>query len=156
MMAGTQQDSQPEDYGVSGWLLLLCIILAVVYPASVFRGLYQDIFPELAGSRSATQTSILGVYSLLLIGTTAFSFIAGLKLWLIKPGAVGFAKSYFMVHLASHFAYFVFWITIVSSAQPLDIALMALYQLVRPMGTFAIWYSYLQHSRRVRATYSLG
>ena len=134
---------------------MLCVILTLYYPGSALHAFYSNIFPKLVSGHTATQTSILGAYALLLIGTAVFSFIAGLKLCLLKPDAVGFAKSYLVVYLAAHVAYFVFWITIMRPTQFLDMARMAWYHLGAPMGTFAIWYSYLKLSTRVLATYFL-
>lgn len=134
---------------------MLCVILTLYYPGTALNALYSNIFPKLVSSHSAVNSSLFAAYSLLLIGTAVFSFIAGLKLWLLHPDAVGFAKRYLLVYLAAHIAYFIFWITAVRSTPHPGIAKMAWYHLGAPMGTFTIWCSYLQYSTRVRATYSL-
>ena len=139
---------------VSGWLEVLCFILTIVYPASVFYEIFRHIVPNLLGAHNTARTLLLIVYSVVFIAVAVFSCIAGLKLWVIKRDAVGFARRFLWTYLLMHFAYFAFWILIARPSQSIMLAEMGYYHIVGPIGSFALWYFYLEHSKRVRLTYS--
>ena len=48
--------------------------------------------PSLIAGHSPTVTLLLTVYCVLFTTLAVFSFVAGLKLWLVKPEAVRFAR----------------------------------------------------------------
>ena len=88
------------------------------------------------------------------IGLTAFSIYAGARLWQVKPGAVKTAKTFFL---------FMLGYTAIASALPFMIGLppQATSAMIPEVmkGIFlnmigaAIWISYLNKSKRVKATY---
>jgi hypothetical protein len=41
------------------------------------------------------------------------SLVAGLKLWLLKPHAVGYAGRFLLTYLIANAAHFVFWIAVI-------------------------------------------
>ena len=84
-----------------------------------------------------------------------FSFIAGLNLWLVKPDAVRFARRFLVVNLTANVAYFLFWMAVIRPIQPVSFAEMGWYHVVGPIASTALWYFYLEHSKRVRNTYSV-
>src|SRR5205814_10541183 len=85
-----------------------------------------------------------------------FSFRAGLNLWLVKPDAVRFARRYLLTYLIANIAYFVFWTLVVRPTQMLGLTEMGWYHVVGPIASTALWYFYLEHSKRVRDTYRHG
>jgi len=151
-----QNPSPTEQAGVEGWLLVLCLILTCWYPAIDLYRVFSQALPQLVSGQSPNRALIYGVYAGLFITTAAFSFMAGLKLWLIKPGAVSFARRYLALYLIAHIAYFLFWMVVVRPSQLPDFAEMGWYHVVAPIGSVALWFFYLEHSRRVRSTYLLG
>jgi hypothetical protein len=92
---------------------------------------------------------------LLSAGVMAFGIYAGVSLWTIKRNAVAIAKAYLVVYL------------IASAVSNLILPLMAglpaeatgaivrqgLSAMVWPYVGFSIWNSYLNKSRRVKATF---
>jgi hypothetical protein len=138
---------------VTGWLLVLCLLLTFMYPATSLYHIFSHTIPNLIDANTVARAILLGVYSGLFIAIAIFSFLAGLKLWLIKPGAVRFARCYLLTNLGANIAYFVFWALIVRPTQIASLAQMGWYHVVGPIPSVALWYFYLEHSKRVRATY---
>jgi hypothetical protein len=146
----------PAPTGVEGWLLVLCLILVAVFPiASIYHILLHTI-PNLAHSDSFSLTCLLSVYCLAFASLAVYSLIAGLKLWLIKPGAVSFVRRYLWTYLTTNIAYFVFWVIVTQPKHLQSFAEMGWYHIVGPILPFTLWSVYLEHSKRVRATYALG
>jgi hypothetical protein len=138
---------------VTGWLLFLCLLLTLLFPATTLYGVLTQTLPSLLGGHSARFTFLLSVYSVVFTALAVFSFMAGLKLWLVKPDAVRFARSWLWTYLIANFTYFGLWIAIAKHPNSLSFAQMGWYHVVEPIGSFALWYFYLEHSKRVRATY---
>lgn len=138
---------------VNGWLLVLCLLLTLVYPASTLYAIFWQAVPKIIGAHNATGLLLLGVYSGVFAAVAVFSLWAGVKLWLVKPDAVGFAKRYLLGYLIANIAYFVFWTLVVRPTQMLALAEMSWYRVVGPIASTALWYFYLEHSKRVRETY---
>jgi hypothetical protein len=141
---------------VGGWLLVLCLVLTVTYPASGLYRVFWHTVPNLIAAHSPARTVLLSVYSVLFLALAAFSLIAGLKLWLVKPDAVRFARRFLLVSLTANVAYFLFWMAVMRPTQPVSFAEMGWYHVVGPIAQTALWYFYLEHSKRVRTTYGLG
>ncbi|SRR5260221_12444784 len=139
---------------VAGWLLALCLILCFVYPGSVLYALGTRTIPNLIRTANPERILLLSVYSVLFALLAAFSLVAGLKLWLVKPGAVQFAKRFLLTTLLANVAYFLFWIGVARPTQPVSFAEMGWYHVVGPIGSTVLWYLYLELSKRVRITYS--
>ena len=95
---------------------------------------------------------VIAVIDLLLsCGLIAFSIYAGISLWLVKPGAVQITKRF----LWSYLAY-----CGVTAILPFMAGLPAMIPEIitntsRGAVFFAIWYSYLNKSKRVKATFEL-
>ena len=137
---------------VTGWLLFLCLLLTLVYPAATFYQVLHTL-PSLFGGHSPRFMFLLSVYCVLFAALAVLSFIAGLKLWLVRPDAVRFARRWLWTYLIANFAYFGLSIAIAKDLNPLSLAQMGWYHVVGPIQSFALWYFYLEHSKRVRATY---
>ncbi len=142
--------------GIGGWLLLFCLSLTFAYPASILYRIFSDTIPRLTHVQTAAVAILLSLYSFLFGALAIFSFRAGLRLWLVSPGAVGFARHFLRISLGANIAYFIFWILLLRPSQALSFARMGWYHIVGPLLYFFLWYSYLEHSKRVRATYPLG
>ena len=143
----------PAPPAVDGWLLLLCLLLTLVFPATALYHLVTHTLPSLSGEHSARSIFLLIVYCAVSSTLAVLSFIAGLKLWLVRPGAVTFARRWLWSYLIANFAYFGLWVAIEKHLTSLSLAAMGWYHVVAPIGRFALWYFYLEHSKRVRETY---
>ncbi len=159
------QDVQAKDEvqvetrykGVRGWLLLLCVILTIFTPLSTFFNLsygygqvspYFDLYPGLLA------VSIIDI--LLSSGLIIFSFYAGISLWRIKPNAVGTIKS-FMLYLLVY-SILVFFLPFIAGLSSGDTQIMfesILGNSVRMWVWLAIWYNFINRSKRVKATYEI-
>jgi len=148
-----------KDYkGVRGWLLLLCVSLAMLDP---FAGLislmaitdtlkpYFDQDPALF-----KLVLIAGVCNICLL---VYSMYAGVSLWRIVPNAVTSAKRYLVVLF--HYSFFSIFLpqlvglsektqTEIYKASPIGNLIVMLYA--------SAWYLYMRKSKRVRATYGEG
>jgi hypothetical protein len=140
---------------VVGWLLFLCLVLTFACPASILYQTFAHTVPALLSSHSLKLTVLLSVYALLFLGVAAFSFAAGLALWLIKPGAVTLAKRFCLVFLCAHLGYFGFWVLLFRPTHLSRVSAMAWYHVAGPLLPYFLWTVYLEHSKRVRETYSL-
>ena len=156
--AGTRLlPTEPEYKGARGWLLLFCLSLTVFSPLMTMGSLgvgysesskYFDQFP---GLRVITVIDIF-----LSLGIVAFSIYAGAGLWGIRPGAVQMAKRYLLCFLGYHAvaAILPFMAGLPSAAA--DAMIMPIAQdKLRSVIYFAVWYSYLNNSKRVKATFGL-
>ena len=138
---------------VTGWLLCFCLVLTLVYPASTLYHILTYTLPSLFRGHSPKFIFLLSVYCVVFTTLAALSFVAGLRLWLVKPDAVRFARRWLWAFLISNFAYFGLWLGIANRPNSLSLAEMGWYHIAGPITSFALWYFYLEHSKRVRATY---
>jgi hypothetical protein len=138
---------------VTGWLLLLCLLLVLVFPATTLYYILMHTLPSVINGHSPRFIFSLSVYCVVFFGLAVLSFIAGLKLWLVRPDAVRFAKRWLWTYLFTNFAYFGFWLAIAKRPNSLSFAEMGWYHVVGPIPSFALWYFYLEHSKRVRTTF---
>jgi len=153
------QPSQVEHQiqaGVGGWLLFFCLNLTFVYPATSLYQIVTHIVPRLMGRHNPTFIFLLSVDCVASTALAVFGFLAGLKLWLVKPKAVRFARSWLWTYLVTNFAYFALWLMIAKPHESTILAAMGWYHVVGPIPSFTLWYFYLEHSKRVKATYPSG
>jgi len=143
--------------GVGGWLLLFCVGLTVIGPLVTLGSLtmsynessqYFDQFPGLL--------LITVIDTLLSLGLMAFSIYAGTGLWSIRPGAVHIAKRFLLCVLGycAVAALLPFMAGLPSEAHEAMTAQIAK-NMFRAVIYVAVWYSYLNRSKRVSATYHL-
>ena len=140
---------------VTGWLLVLCLLLTFVYPASCVYAICWNAVPKLIRAHDSARTLESAVYSVLFAAVAIISFVAGMKLWLMKHDAVRFARRYLLVYLTANILYSVFWMLVVRPTQ-LGLAEMGWYHVVGPIASTALWYFYLEHSTRVQETFRYG
>lgn len=144
--------------GVRGWLLLFCLALTVFSPIATafflianYQGATQ-YFEQYPGLRVISRIDIVLSVSLM-----AFSVYAGICLWRKKRNAVRIAKAYLWTYLGY---------SVIASGLPFGAGLPAvahetmiigvLKTLFRALLFFALWYSYLTGSKRVKATFPSG
>ena len=144
---------------VEGWLLVLCVILTFVIPISKIVSVVLQ-FSSPALSLDLRIQIFVAIYSVIFSAIAIYSFVAGLKLWLIQPNALRFAKTFWWIYLVAHFVSVLSWILIFRSKAMIPaggtvvFAHMSYVYLAGPILTFALWKSYLDHSKRVRETYT--
>jgi hypothetical protein len=146
-------DSSSVPAEVSGWLLALCVILTVVFPATSLYQIISHTIPTAIAAHTLNRILLLSVYSLLFTALAALSFVAGLRLWFVKPHAVGFARRFLLTYLIANALYFVFWIAVIGPTKQAAYAEMGWYHIVGPAASVFLWHTYLEHSKRVRNTY---
>jgi hypothetical protein len=146
-------DSSSVPAEVSGWLLALCLILTVVFPATSLYRIISHTIPTAIAAHTLNRILLLSVYSLLFSALAVLSFVAGLRLWLVKPHAVGFTRRFLLTYLIANAVYFVFWIAVIRPTKQVAYAEMGWYHIVGPAASVFLWYTSLEHSKRVRNTY---
>lgn len=147
--------AEPQYKGVGGWLLLLCLGFTVFSPLISLASLVTEYreasqyFDQVPGLLVITV-----IDTLLVVGLMAFSLYAGTGLWTLRPGAVRIAKRYLVCFLGYHavVAILPFMAGLPSEATEAIVAQVAM-ETFRAVIAVAVWYSYLNRSRRVRATY---
>jgi hypothetical protein len=151
--AGEIDDLVPQ---VGGWLLVLCLVLTVIYPATQLYAVIASAVPKVIASHTAKGALLLGMYSAAFTSLAMFSMSAGLKLWRVRPGALRFAKRYLLAYLLTNVTYFLFWTALFHPTQASSLAEIGWYHVVGPIASTTLWYVYLEHSKRVRETYREG
>ena len=146
---------QPRYKGVGGWLLLFCLGLTIFNPLISFfslAGSYRESAPYF--SQFPGLLVVTGLDTVLSLGLTVFSIYAGASLWRLRPGAVQTAKRYLLWFLAYQGVAIAlpFMAGLASSADETMIA-QSVKDAFRGILYVIIWYSYLNKSKRVRATY---
>ena len=156
MMESNYTQIETKYKGVRGWLLLFCLGLTAFGPLITIGNLfnsyeelnpYFDLFPGLL--------NLWIIDSILSICLIIFAIYTGFMLFSIRPGAVKTAKIYLFVALG--------YSTIASLLLPFiaglpsevtqNILQEGIGKFIGACITFAIWYSYLLKSKRVKATY---
>jgi hypothetical protein len=146
---------QPRYKAVAGWLRFFCIVLTVITPLLTLLLLaksYNDTYKYF--ERFPRLVVIMVIDSLLSLSLMGYSIYAGVGLWKIRPGAVRTAKRYLVTYLV----YLAIAAVLPFTAGLPSAANMAMLgevfkSFVRGGVFFAIWYSYLTTSQRVKATY---
>ena len=132
---------------------MLCLVLIFVFPTTSLYHIFTHTIPTVITARAVNRILLLSVYSLVFSTVAVLSFVAGVKLWLVKPNAIRFARRYLLTYLMANIAYFVFWVIVTRPAKQVAFAEMGWYHVAGPLAFVALWYSYLEHSKRVRQTY---
>ena len=147
--------AEPQYKGVGGWLLLLCLGLTVFTPLLTMGSLAMGVRESLSYFDQFPGILVMTVIDTILsLGLVAFSIYAGTGLWSIRPGAVQMAKRFLLCFLGYQAiaAILPFTAGLPSAATEAMIATVAR-DLFRGVIYFAVWYSYLNKSKRVIATY---
>ena len=141
---------------VLGWLLFLCVTLTLVAPAGEIYNIFEKLIPLFMRVHGRSITAFLAIDIAIRGCLAAYSFVAGVKLWSVRRGAVGFAKRYLILHPIGSSAIFGSWALLVGPSKTVSYHQMAAELLLAPLCATLIWYSYLATSVRVRATFPDG
>lgn len=147
--------TEPKYKGVGGWLLFFCLSLTVFSPLITIVALtssYTDAFQLLDRFPGVMAITVIDTFLDLVV--MAFSVYAGVGLWRVKPGAVQTAKRYLLCLLA--------YVAVASilpfmAGLPSDVNEALIAEVIkgasRQVSYVAIWYAYLNKSKRVMATF---
>jgi len=143
--ATSKHESGPQ--GVGGWLLLLCVSLTIIAPLFELK-IGIKALTNMVASRSLTvfTASRLASVAAVYMGLALYSSMAGLRLWLLKPNAPHFAKTFLIISTTTVIT---LQLIVYAAGVHVDILRIAFSRSV----ALVVWYSYLQTSRRVKATY---
>jgi len=149
----TEPDSRLR--GVRGWLLYLCLLLTVFQPLiSIGLHAWTTLSVAPAFGRFPGLLPVIIVDNVLAAGLAVFSVYAGILLWRVRPGAVATAR----VFLFANFAYVLLApLLMLLAGLPGELARQSVAEsytnIGGSIGGAVIWLTYLQTSKRVRATY---
>jgi hypothetical protein len=141
--------------GVKGWLLILCLSFTIFDPLAMLLSLFsisnaaKPLFDQYPGL-----FRLIAVSGVCRLAIAVFSIYAGLALWRVTPGAVGIARKYLMaVFLYTVFAFFLPAVVGLPEDLAQEMAGSSFVAGTLTVSYAVIWYLYLSHSRRVKATY---
>jgi hypothetical protein len=129
---------------VRGWLLVLCIVLALANPASL-----AIVAASRVGSGVPPSTLTLALLVIRLV-VTSVGVAAGMALWHKRPGAIQLAKASLILSALEATGRLSTRVGL--SETPPGLRLPTALAVIVFNGC---WYLYLEKSRRVRATYGL-
>lgn len=143
-MTGLQPTAHSPQSGIRGWLLVLCLLLAVWEPASLAMVAASRVASMATGDAASTVVLAARLF------VTAVGVAAGIALWRRQPPAVALARAALVLsglegvaRIASRYG--------ASTAPPGTRLPLALFVVAYT----AAWLVYLQKSKRVKATYGL-
>jgi hypothetical protein len=141
--------------GVGGWLLVLCVILTIISPLTSLFALGTGFAETAPAFAMFPGLRIIMVIDLVLsLGVVAFSIYAGIGLWTIRPGAVRTAKAYLITFLLYHGIASVLPFLAGLPPEANEAMMKEVFKSVfRALIFFGVWFSYLNVSKRVKATY---
>ncbi len=160
MAPGANADERALDVdyeSVGGWMLFLCISMAVIRPVAGSLQIYLE-----AAAFTWAQASFLGRVLFasavgLELSVITFALVAGISLWRLHPRGVALARAFLLVQFLIP-GFFLIALTIFvtilggDSAALLTIMVPA---LARSFVFGLIWWLYLSRSQRVKRTYDL-
>lgn len=147
----------PSYKGIGGWLLFLCLSLTFLGPLLSVRNIvmgYQDLSPYF--SQIPRLSLFTGIYSVLSVGMVGWAIFAGTSLWRVRPQAISITKLYFLGLVG--FAVLVSLLPYMSGLSGEVAKTFSIGSLKTTPGTLlyvVIWYTYLNRSKRVKATFAL-
>ena len=144
--------------GVGGWLLLFCLQLTIFNPISSVYNLVSGY----SGLKNHFNT-FPGLWTffisdaILSSGIIIFSIYAGISLWQTRKGAVKIAKIYLLVFIIYSVVEGILLFTAGLPSQALNSIIgETTKDFVKSLVYFAIWYSYLVKSKRVKNTFPIN
>lgn len=143
-----------EQYkGVRGWLLLLCINLTILDPASIVLGVFGAL-PLADFEKNPEMQRFMVISGVCRLALAAFSLYAGIALWRIHADGPSIAKRYFQAAvLYSAFALLLPGMVGLSDELYAEMAGASLLSSVMTICYVMAWYLYLVKSKRVKATF---
>jgi hypothetical protein len=143
-----------EQYkGVGGWLLLLCINLTILDPASIVVGVFGAL-PLADFEKNPEMVRFMLTSGGCRLALAAFSLYSGIALWRIQPDGPTIARRYFQAAtIYSAFALLLPSIVGLPEELYMEMAGASLLSSVVTISYVTVWYVYLVKSKRVRATF---
>jgi len=147
----------PQIVGVGGWLAFLVIVLVAVVPILLLMNFYNEykiLAPSVQTSKLARQ--VLYIEALSAVALATGSAYAGWCLSTRAPGAPGFARAFLVFQVVAT-ALTLFTLANLPGLDPQAMSGFgadAMKGVVQSLSSAAVWTSYLNRSKRVRATYS--
>lgn len=139
--------------GVGGWLLLLCINLAILDPAAIVLGVFGAL-PLADFQKYPEMQRFMVISGGCRLALAAFSVYAGTALWRIQRDAPNTARRYFQAAaIYSAFALLLPGIVGLPNELYAEMAGASLVSSLVTLCYVAAWYLYLGKSKRVRATF---
>lgn len=145
---------------VGGWLLFFCVGQTILLPL-VSIGRFSMEWTEASPSFEAfpiIRTAFL-IDGLMSVGIVGFAVYAGARLWGRARGAVKLAKSSLVLQLVYAFAAGFIPMVLLSDLGPAVRDAMTqewTKGITRTLVSFAIWFTYLSRSQRVKQTFPAG
>ena len=152
----TKNSTLQKYKGIGGWLLLFCLILTVF---SLIGTLFSIVTTYLEVSKYFAQfprlltVTVIDIF--LSLSFMTYSIYAGIRLWRIRPRAVHTAKQYILfslvyVLIASLLSFMAGFPSSVNET----LVIGGAKSMFKGIIFVVTWYSYLNKSQRVRATYN--
>lgn len=160
-MKDPKQEQTKSYEGVKGWLLFFCLVLIVISPIvntyylHKFWKMYHPVFQVLTAIKvdfiiHVAVSAFLGI----------FGIYAGIHLMRRMKNAVKIAKIFLVAMLIGGIAVAIIDFGIIVAVLGLRSPLAAnafaalLMGTIKPLVFFLVWNTYLNHSMRVKATYT--
>jgi hypothetical protein len=145
--------AMPQYRGAGGWLLFFIFSLTIITPAFQCYIAYNE-WTQYNAAPSSVLFNVFAVDLSMRAILIVFGIYAGIQLWRVKPGAPRIAKTYLMAIFVQQIVLVLIGLWTVSkvAAGPENIGNVII-QPVRSFIYVAIWYAYLNRSRRVASTY---
>jgi hypothetical protein len=134
--------------GVGGWLLLLCIMLAIVFPLNILYGTVRSLRYHPDG--------LVLLINAANVALGALSLAAGLMLWRVRKNAVILAKVFLLLSPVHAVAIFCLVVFSAHVANPWAMVSLALRILALPFLFSLLWFWYLLASKRVKSTFTVS
>jgi len=143
--------SNSPYYGYSGWLAFFCVVQIFIVPVFVLISCAMDV--SALGSSNYNLDEFVVLEILGLLGLGAYAVYTGLKLRRLRPGAVRTAKTYLVVGLLWAVLR-VFLALLMLEGETRDaVGFEEVKGLFQSIISFAIWFSYFNVSKRIKATF---
>ena len=156
-MTGLELDSTygsdtGKHEGVAGWLLLFCVALTVITPASALLQV-GHVIPRLLRTHNPRRRILWTVFIAMYLSLGAAALVTGIRLWTVRRGAVRMAQLWLLLMLCLNVSYFFLWLMLFAHARTDPVTKVAWDHIVGPLIPFCLWTAYLRYSKRVRNTY---
>lgn len=154
---------EPKHEGVRGWLLLFCLTLIIFNPLKFFNTLIETA--SLYSALLQPLFTVVIVEILVSVGLMCLGLYAGYALWTIKHNAVKIAKTYLLALLIFSAIDFLLLFNLLEAlrvsmymaglAQDFNrIRREGIEETIGALIYVSLWYTYLNNSKRVKATYT--
>ena len=131
--------------GIGGWLLFFIITLAFITPIGILYYVSSDYY--------IIDGQFDSGLALISIGFGVWAIIVGIALWRKNPKAVVWAKEFLLSYLIFSIVSIIVGAILGGYSSDPELLAEDSVSLIRAIGYFAIWFSYLNVSKRVKNTF---